>query len=124
MEEEKEDIWQTEQLKSIVSHFKEYIETKIKLWKLTTAEAIARFLSIIVLGILLLFMLVFVIGLLSVSLSLFIGSLIGSNALGFLIVALLHLMLTWLLIAKRKSLFLNPILGIIVNILFPENHEN
>ncbi len=104
----------------------EYIEVKLDLIRLHTAENLSRifsnFATIAVIGYLLFFIILFI----SLAAGYYIGSLLDSNELGFLCVAGFYTLLLILFLVFRKQIVERPVIKAIVRLLFPkfEDDEN
>ena len=102
----------------------EYLEVKLDLIRLHTAENLSRIFSnvaaVLVIGYLLFFILLFV----SFAAGFYIGSLLDSNELGFLCIAGFYTLLLILFLAFRKQIVERPTIQVIVKLLFPKFSEN
>ena len=98
----------------------EYIEVKLDLVRLHTAENLSRIFSnvatIAVIGYLLFFIILFI----SIAAGYFIGSLLDSNELGFLCVAGFYTLLLILFLVFRKQIVERPVIKAIVRLFFPK----
>ena len=103
----------------------EYIEVKLDLIRLHTAENLSRILSkaanTAAIGYLLFLIILF----LSLAAGFFIGSRLDSNELGFLCVAGIYFIFLLLFLALRKKIVERPVIRSMVRLLFPkfENDE-
>lgn len=97
-----------------------YLEVKLDLIRLHTAENISRIFSnvatIAVIGYFLFLIIIF----LSFAASFFIGSLLKSNELGFLITAGFYTLLLVLFLLFRKQIVDRPVIKTMVRLLFPK----
>jgi Putative Actinobacterial Holin-X, holin superfamily III len=91
-----------------------YSKTTIELYKLKLAEQSANLVSFLVIRLMILLIFFLVVFMLSIGLSLFIGDLIGKLWLGFLIVSLLNIAISFLLYTYRNQLIKAPITKLIV----------
>jgi hypothetical protein len=123
MGEKKDDIWHGSRLKEIPEHIKQYIKTRIDLLKLSAIENLSQAAGWAALGILLFFFGLFGLIFLSISLAFAIGSLLGSYALGFLIVAALFIISGVIIFVMRKKLLLNPIINGIIKAVYHGHEE-
>jgi len=102
----------------------EYIEVKLDLVRLHTAENLSRIFSnvatIAVIGYLLFFIILFI----SFASGFYIGSLLDSNELGFLCVAGFYTLLLILLLVFRKQIVERPVIKAIVRLLFPKFEDD
>lgn len=101
-----------------VEYTKQYIQQQINYLRLDTAERIAKTTSsLITIGIVAVTILVFFI-FLSIAFGFYLGALLNSNAVSFLIVAGLYLLLVVILVFFKKSILTNPILSLIIKEMF------
>ena len=102
----------------------EYIEVKLDLVRLHTAENLSRIFSnvatIAVIGYLLFFIILFI----SIAAGYFIGSLLDSNELGFLCVAGFYSLLLILFLVFRKQIVERPVIKAIVRLFFPKFEDD
>jgi len=102
----------------------EYIEVKLDLIRLHTAENLSRIFSnvatIAVIGYLLFFIILFI----SFAAGYYFGSLLDSNELGFLCVAGFYLLLLILFLALRRQIVERPVIKAIVRLLFPKFEDD
>ena len=102
----------------------EYIEVKLDLIRLHTAENFSRIFSnvatIAVIGYLLFFIILFI----SFAAAYTVGSLLDSNELGFLCVAGFYTLLLILFLAFRKQIIERPVIKAIVRLLFPKFEDD
>ena len=102
----------------------EYIEVKLDLIRLHTAENLSRIFSnvatIAVIGYLVFFIIFFI----SFAAGFFIGSLLGSNELGFLCMAGFYTLLLILFLAFRKEIVERPVIKAMVRLFFPKFEED
>jgi len=102
----------------------EYIEVKLDLVRLHTAENLSRIFSnvatIAVIGYLLFFIILFI----SFASGFYIGSLLDSNELGFLCVAGFYTLLLILFLVFRKQIVERPVIKAIVRLLFPKFEDD
>ena len=102
----------------------EYIEVKLDLIRLHTAENLSRIFSnvatIAVIGYLLFFIILFI----SFAAGYYIGSLLDSNELGFLCVAGFYTLLLILFLAFRKQIVERPVIKAIVRLFFPKFEDD
>ena len=102
----------------------EYIEVKLDLVRLHTAENLSRIFcnvaTIAVIGYLLFFIILFI----SIAAGYFIGSLLDSNELGFLCVAGFYSLLLILFLAFRKKIVDRPVIKAIIRLFFPRFEDD
>jgi hypothetical protein len=115
-----------ENIDNIRKEVQEYVEIKLDLIRLHTAEHLARLLSsasaIVIAGYLAFFILMF----LSFAGGFFIGSLLHSNEAGFLCVAGFYFLVLVIFLVFRKQIVERPVIKAVVRLLFPkfDNDEN
>jgi hypothetical protein len=114
----------TENIDNIRKEIQEYIEVKLDLVRLHTAEHLSRLLSnastIAFIGYLLFFILLF----LSFAAGFFIGSLLHSNEAGFLCVAGFYILVLIVFLIFRKQIIERPIIQAVVRFLFPKFNDD
>ncbi|MDD6211388.1 MAG: phage holin family protein [Bacteroidales bacterium] len=81
-----------------------YVDTKLQLVRLSTYEKSARAVALIALGIILFFTLLFALLFIFLTLGYLLGEMIGSDALGFSIVALAYIILLGIQILLRNRI--------------------
>lgn len=106
----------------LISQLKNYINTEIELVKLTFAEKVSKifsqFIAVLLVGVIFLFFIIFF----SVALGYLLGQWLGQMWIGFLIIAVLYLLIgiiTWLL---REKLIRIPIMNAIIRQLFSKEY--
>lgn len=85
----------------------------------TTANVVTSIAVGIILGVLGLFFLVFA----STSLALWLGSLVGSNALGFLFVALIYALVGLVIFLNRKKWLFLPFMNVFLKMLYKDSDD-
>jgi hypothetical protein len=93
---------------------KEYTQTTIELYKLIAAEKTAEVLASLVFRIVFLFLAAFFILFSSIGLSFYLGELLHSTAIGFLLVSFVYLILAILLYSFRDKWIKAPISNLII----------
>jgi len=93
---------------------KEYTQTTIELYKLIAVEKTAEVLASLVFRIAFLFLAAFFILFSSIGLSFYLGELLHSTAIGFLLVSFVYLILTILLYSFRDKWIKAPISNLII----------
>ena len=113
-----------DEINDIKMYVQEFIEVKLDLIRLHTAENLSRIFSnvaiIAVAGYLLFLIIIF----LSFAAGFFIGSLLKSNELGFLCVAGFYFLLLILFLGYRKQIVERPVIRAIVRLLFPKFEDD
>ena len=113
-----------EEINDIKKDVLEYLEVKLDLIRLHTAENLSRMFSnvaiIAVVGYLLFLIIIF----LSFAAGFFIGSLLKSNELGFLCVAGFYFLLLILFLAYRKQIVERRVIKAVIRLLFPKFEDD
>ena len=108
----------SEALNQLIRDSKKYLDNKIDLIKLDSAEKLSSllcaFFSIMIVG----FVFSIFVILFSISLVLFFSSLLNSIALAYLIVALLYFIIGVVLLIKREQLIRYPLMNFLLSHLF------
>ncbi len=104
-----------------LAYAEDYLDTRIELIKLNVAEKGAQsgasVLAIAIVGTIALFAL----GCFTIALSIWLGSLVSSMALGFVIVGFIYVVIAVLLFLMRETLLAAPILRALITQLFKSN---
>lgn len=101
----------------------DYFEARIKLFKISAYEKIAKIIAVFFSSIIIVLLGFFLLLLLSISSGFYFGELLNNNALGFLIVFGIYLILFIILILFRKKLLEKFIIDKVIEQLF-EKEEN
>ncbi len=115
-----------EDLGNMKKELQEYVEVRLDLLRLHTAENISRMLSdtavIAVVGYLMFFILLFG----SFALGFYLGKIFESTELGFLIVSGIYFSILLIFLVFKKQIVEKPIIKAIVKLFFPrfKNDEN
>lgn len=109
-----------EEIEKIRKDLQEYVEVRLDLIRLQTAESIARMMSdtakIVVVGYILFFILLF----LSMAAGYLFAELFDSYTMGFLSVALFYLIVLILFLIFREKIIDRPIIKAILKLFFPK----
>ena len=125
MEEPKEDIWKTEELDDIKDRVYEYVNVRLRLWKLSVIESISKAIGAIILAIVLFCVLLTGLIFATAALAIVIGNALHSLALGSLIVSAVYILLAWLVYANRRGWVLDPLVRLVSDIIDPsDENEN
>jgi hypothetical protein len=113
-------------ISEVIDASKTYIESNLKLFKLSLLERLSKVVSLIISTVLVMLVGMLFVLFLSISAAMFIGSLLDSRTLGFLIMATFFFIIMLVLWLKRKTLVINPIIQTLNDIVFNgnENDEN
>ncbi|MCX6301432.1 MAG: phage holin family protein [Bacteroidia bacterium] len=109
-----------EEIENIKKDIQEYIEVKLDLFKLQSAENISRVVSNVVVAVIALLLGSLVLFLLSFAAGYFMASLLHSNELGFLCVAGFYILLILIILIFRKSIIDRPVIKSVIKIFFPK----
>lgn len=113
-----------DEFNDIKKDLQEYIEVRVNLIKLHTAENISRILSqtasFAIIGYLLFFILLFF----SFAVGFFLAERFHSNELGFLSVSAIYFIILILFLVVRKRIIEKPIIKAIVKLFFPKFSDN
>jgi hypothetical protein len=113
-----------ENIDNIRKEIQEYIEVKLDLVRLHTAEHLSKLISnastLAIAGYLLFFILLF----LSFAAGFFLGSLLHSNEAGFLCVAGFYILVLIVFLIFRKQIVERPVIQAIVRFLFPKFNDD
>lgn len=108
----------------LADNIKEYVNARIDAIKLQVADKVSAIIANILAGMILAFVFIFFLILLSISLSLLIGAWIGKMWLGFLIVALVYLLVGIIVWTARGKIIRLPIMNAIIQQLFKNDEED
>ncbi|RYD73164.1 MAG: hypothetical protein EOP53_20615 [Sphingobacteriales bacterium] len=114
---ENENPKQKSRMAEVPGHVKDFIKTKLAYFKLAAIEGGASAASGAVLGMGLFFLGLFFFIFITIAAAIGIGYLVNNMALGFLIMAIVFLLLAVLLFTMRKKLITNPITKILITSL-------
>lgn len=111
-------------IESLIDEGKQYLQTRLDQLKLSAADKSARLLSLTVSVFLTaaVFFLVFV--LIAVAGAFFLGDWLGSRGLGFLLMALLTLLLAGWVWSRRERWIRRPIRNALLRVLFEEEKKH
>ncbi len=114
-----------ENLSEMKEEFKEYVENRIDLVKLHVVEKLSKITAGFAVKMGVLYLLFFALTFLSLAMAFFLGSLLESNTLGFLAVAMLYLVVAIVFYAMRHQLVEKPIIKNYIHLFFPnfDDHE-
>ncbi len=113
-----------ENIDNIRKEILEYVEVKLDLIRLHTAEHLSRLLSnvstLVITGYLLCLILMF----LSFAAGFFLGSLLHSNEAGFLCVAGFYLLILIIFLIFRRQIIERPVIKAVVKLMFPKFEDD
>ena len=108
----------------VIDASRKYIDANIDLFKLTLLERLSKVVSLIISSILVLIGASLFVLFIFLAAAIFIGHLLHSLELGFLILSGLFLLLTAIFWKLRKRLFINSVVQSLNEILFPANEAD
>jgi hypothetical protein len=123
MEDEMEDIWQTEKLKDIPGHIKDFIKVQVELARIKAIEKISKVIALFLQRWLFYHLFTIILFFISVAGGLWLGRICEDNAIGFLFIALFYLIVGVIVFIFKKNIVLNPIINFVIK-LFHTNNEN
>lgn len=118
-----EDDTLRENMEDLISHIKEYIDTQKQIFQINAAQKMAAAVSGSITAIVMAVLGILVLLFLSISAGFYLSHLTGSNALGFLIMGGIYLVLLLIFAATKKSLVQDPISEAIIAKIMDEDHE-
>ena len=107
----------------VIDSAMKYIYANIDLLKLTLLERLSKVVSLIISTTLVLLVASLFVLFFSLAAAIFIGHLLLSLELGFLIVSAVYLLLILIFWRLRRTLVINPVVRSLNEILFPENEN-
>jgi hypothetical protein len=113
-----------EEIGNIKKDIQEYIEIKLDLLKLQTAESISKVVSGATAAIILVLFSCLILFFLSFAAGYFMATLLHSNELGFLCVAGFYLLLLIIILIFRKKIIDRPVIKSVVRVFFPKTGED
>jgi hypothetical protein len=109
-----------EDINNIKKDIQEYLEVRMDMIRLHTAENISRIFSSAVNTAIIGYLLFFILLFLSLSAGYFFASVLNSNVLGFFCVAGFYLLILVIFIIFRKQLIERPIIKAVMKLMFPK----
>lgn len=107
-----------------LAYAEDYVDTRIELAKLGIAEKGARLAADAIAGLIVATLALFAVACLTIALAIWLGWLVHSYALGFVIVGILYLIVGAILFATRKAVLATPILQALIASLFKPEDPN
>lgn len=99
-------------------HITSYVNARIDLLKLETADKVAHFwVNVVTKSVMLYFVLLALI-FLSFSMAFFLGEILGSTSLGFLLTGLFYVLLTAVFYALRRAIVEKPVIRAVMRLFF------
>jgi hypothetical protein len=109
-----------EDINSIRKDVQEYLDIKVDLIRLHTAESISRMMSSVITSVIVGYLLFFILVFLSFAAGFYFGSVFNSNELGFLLVAGFYMILLLSFLLFRKKIVERPVIKSIMKLFFPK----
>ncbi|MCU4177678.1 phage holin family protein [Carboxylicivirga sp. N1Y90] len=113
----------SDEVKEVKDDFEEYVKAQVDLIKLHSAQSISQFLSGFIVKTVLFYLMFFALLFLSMAVALWLGRVLDSNELGFVIVAGFYMLCGLLFLSVRKKLIEKPIIKSVIELFFP-NYQN
>ena len=114
----------TDNISELIDVSRKYIEANLKLYKLSLLERLSKVVSLIISTTLVILGGALFILFLSLSIAVYIGNLLESQALGYLIMALIFLLLVIILWIKRQTLVINHVIRNLNDIVFTDDEPD
>ena len=105
-------------ISEVIDASRKYIEANLKLFKLSLLERLSKVVSLVISTTLVMLVGTLFLLFLSLAAAVYIGDLLQSRALGFLVMSLFFLLLVIVLWIKRKTLVINPVIRSLNDIVF------
>lgn len=114
----------SDNISDVIDASRKYIETNLKLFKLSLLERLSKVVSLLISVTLVLLAGALFLIFLSLAAAVYIGDLLQSQALGYLIIAFIFLILVIFLWIKRKTLVIDHVIQNLNDIIFDDDrHE-
>ncbi|MBR8534535.1 phage holin family protein [Carboxylicivirga sediminis] len=110
----------SEEINEVKDEFEEYVNARLDLAKLHTAENLSRFFSGMLIKMGLFYLFFFVLLFISLAIAFWLNDLFEGKGVGFFIVAGFYLLIALLFYAMRKVLIQRPIIQSFVQLFFPK----
>ncbi|WP_088654567.1 phage holin family protein [Geofilum rhodophaeum] len=108
----------------VKNEFEDYVDKRISLLKLHLVEELSRFTAGFAVKLGILYLLFFVFMFLSLAAAFFLGDLLGSNGLGFTLVAGFYLLMAVIFWLSRRIWVEKPIIQAFIKIFFPKFEDD
>lgn len=108
---------------SLTDKLSDYIDTRIKLVKLTVVENLVTSVASAVSGVVLLFLALFAVLFLSLALGFLLSELIGNTYVGFFIVSFIYILLGVIIFYSKDKLLETPIINKLITKLLKEEEK-
>lgn len=108
----------------VKNEFEDYVDKRISLLKLHLVEELSRFTAGFAVKLGILYLLFFVFMFLSLAAAFFLGDLLGSNGLGFTLVAGFYLLMAVIFWLSRRIWVEKPVIQAFIKIFFPKFEDD
>lgn len=108
----------------VKNEFEDYVDKRISLLKLHLVEELSRFTAGFAVKLGILYLLFFVFMFLSLAAAFFLGDLLGSNGLGFTLVAGFYLLMAVIFWLSRRIWVERPVIQAFIKIFFPKFEDD
>lgn len=108
----------------VKNEFEDYVDKRISLLKLHLVEELSRFTAGFAVKLGILYLLFFVFMFLSLAAAFFLGDLLGSNGLGFTLVAGFYLLMVVIFWLSRRIWVEKPVIQAFIKIFFPKFEDD
>lgn len=109
----------SDEINDVKDDVEEYINARIDLVKLHTAENLSRFFSGMIIKMVLFYLFFFVLLFSSLAVAIWLNEILGGKGVGFMIVAGFYLLIALLFVAFSKTLIQRPIIQSFIQLFFP-----
>lgn len=113
----------SEEINEVKDEFEEYVNARLDLVKLHTAENLSRFFSGLIVNMGLFYLFFFVLFFVSMAVAFWLNNLFEGKGTGFFIVAGFYLILAILFYLVRKQLIQRPIIQSFIQLFFPKYNQ-
>lgn len=113
-----------EEIEDIKKDVQEYIEVKLDMLKLQSAENISRVISTVAVAAIMIVLVSLILFFLSFAAGYFMASVLNSNELGFLCVAGFYAILILIVLIFRKKIIERPVIRSVVKIFFSKSGDD
>ena len=110
----------SDEINEVKDDFEEYINARLDLAKLHTAENLSRFFSGMLLKMGLFYLFFFVLLFISLAIAFWLNHIFEGKGIGFFIVAGFYLVIAFIFYALRKTLIQRPIIQSFIQLFFPK----
>lgn len=109
-----------ENIAQLIAELREYVELRIRDLQLSSVQKLSRLFSALILGAVLALLMAIVVIFLSFTLATALAPVVGGEAMGYLVIALLYLVLAVVLYTNRRRWILEPIVRLVASIFLDD----